>query len=116
MPTFAATRKCTFRRRAAAGMLAFLLICTTPLWMPRAIGQTQSHPRHHRAPAKLDINTASLAQLQAIPGLGPVYAKRILAGRPYTSKHQLKTRGILPPNLYMQVKDRLIAHRPKKKS
>ena len=93
---------------------AFLLVWATALPLPRALGQTQTHHRH-RAAAKLDINTATLEQLQAIPGLGPVYAKRIVAGRPYTSKRQLKTRGILPANLYMQIKDHLIAHRPKKK-
>ncbi len=94
---------------------AFLLIWAAALPLPRAQGQAQTHHRRHAA-AKLDINTATLAQLQAIAGLGPVYAKRIVAGRPYTSKRQLKTRGILPDNLYMQVRDHLIAHRPKKKS
>ena len=93
--------------------LLLVLLAAAP-----ALPQTGSTttPHHHRhATGKLDINTATLAQLEAIPGLGAVYAKRIVAGRPYTSKRQLKTRGILPQDLYMRVKDRLIAHRPKKK-
>ena len=103
-----------FFRKAMGAIctVAFLLVWAAALPQPCALGQT--HHRHHAA-AKLDINTATLAQLQAVHGLGPVYAKRIVAGRPYTSKRQLKTRGILPDNLYMQVKDHLIAHRPKKK-
>ena len=94
--------------------LLLLLLASVPALAQTSSTTAQHHRRH--ATGKLDINTATLAQLEAIPGLGAVYAKRIVAGRPYTSKRQLKTRGILPQNLYMQVKDRLIAHRPKKKS
>jgi hypothetical protein len=39
--------------------------------------------------------------------------QRIVAGRPYTAKNQLTTRGILPPAAYEQIKERIIAHRPK---
>ena len=92
----------------------FRMAMAVVLASPMVLGQSQHHSRH-RAAAKLDINTATLAQLEAIPGLGEVYSKRIIAGRPYTSKRQLSTRGILPKDLYMQIKPRLIAHRAKKK-
>ena len=61
----------------------------------------------------LDINTATAAQLKALPGMGDEYVRRIIAGRPYTAKNQLPTRGILPQSAYEQVRDRIIAHRPK---
>ena len=61
----------------------------------------------------LDINTATAAQLKALPGMGDEYVRRIIAGRPYTAKNQLTTRGILPQPAYEQVRDRIIAHRPK---
>jgi competence protein ComEA len=61
----------------------------------------------------LDINTATAAQLKALPGMGDAYVQRIVAGRPYTAKNQLTTRGILPPAAYEQIKERIIAHRPK---
>ncbi|MGP8261171.1 MAG: ComEA family DNA-binding protein [Acidobacteriaceae bacterium] len=61
----------------------------------------------------LDINTASAAQLKALPGMGDEYVRRIIAGRPYTAKNQLTTRGILPQSAYEQVRDLIIAHRPK---
>ena len=64
--------------------------------------------------SKIDINTASLDQLKAIPGIGDVYAKKIIAGRPYTTKHQLVTKGILPSGLYEKVKAQIIAHHVKK--
>jgi len=61
----------------------------------------------------LDINTATAAQLKALPGMGDEYVRRIIAGRPYTAKNQLTTRGILPQAAYEAIKDQIIAHRPK---
>jgi DNA uptake protein ComE-like DNA-binding protein len=61
----------------------------------------------------LDINTATAAQLKALPGMGDEYVRRIIAGRPYTAKNQLTTRGILPPSAYEQIRELIIAHRPK---
>jgi DNA uptake protein ComE-like DNA-binding protein len=61
----------------------------------------------------LDINTATPAQLKALPGMGDAYVSRIIAGRPYTAKNQLTTRGILPAAAYEAIKDQIIAHRPK---
>jgi competence protein ComEA len=65
---------------------------------------------------RLDLNTATPEQLKALPGMGEVYAKRIVDGRPYTAKNQLVTRGILPQPEYEQIKEQIIAHRPKKQA
>jgi len=65
--------------------------------------------------AKLvDINTATEAELKAIPGVGDAYAAKIIAGRPYANKTQLKSRKVLPTNIYEQVKDSIIAKMAKK--
>jgi DNA uptake protein ComE-like DNA-binding protein len=61
----------------------------------------------------LDINTATPAQLKALPGIGDNYVQRIVAGRPYTAKNQLATRGIIPEDDYERIRDQIIAHRPK---
>ena len=67
------------------------------------------------AKAKLvDINTATEAELKAIPGIGDAYAAKIIAGRPYANKTQLKSRKVLPTNIYEQVKDMIIAKLAKK--
>ncbi|WP_263367595.1 ComEA family DNA-binding protein [Edaphobacter bradus] len=63
---------------------------------------------------KLDINTATPDQLKAFKGIGDVYAKRIIDGRPYTAKNQLVSRGILPQGVYDKIKDQIIASKPKK--
>ena len=67
------------------------------------------------AKAKIvDINSATDAELKGVPGIGDAYAAKIIAGRPYANKTQLKSRKILPAPLYEQVKDLLIAKQPQK--
>lgn len=63
----------------------------------------------------LDINTATPAQLKALPGMGDAYVKRVIDGRPYTAKNQLVSRGILPKDAYEAIKDQIVAHRPPSK-
>ena len=70
-----------------------------------------------KAPVKakiVDINSATDAELKAIAGIGDAYAAKIIAGRPYANKTQLKSRNILPANVYEQVKDFIIAKQAKK--
>jgi len=62
----------------------------------------------------LDINTATPAQLKALPGMGDAYVRRVIAGRPYTAKNQLVTRGILPQQVYAKFQNGIIAHRTTK--
>ncbi len=59
----------------------------------------------------VDINTATESQLKAIPGIGDVYAKRIIANRPYNSKDQLVKKGVLPKGVYDKIKGQIVAHR-----
>lgn len=64
--------------------------------------------------APVDINHATTSQLTAVKGIGVVYAERIIANRPYHSKYDLVTKGILPRNVYNQIKDGIVAHKVKK--
>jgi DNA uptake protein ComE-like DNA-binding protein len=43
---------------------------------------------------KLNLNTATIEQIQRLPGVGLVWAPRILAGRPYSSFGDLARAGV----------------------
>ena len=61
----------------------------------------------------LDLNTASVAELKALPGVGDAYAAKIVAARPYASKAQLTSKNVVPDSVYTKVKDLVIAKQSK---
>ncbi len=68
----------------------------------------------HASSDLLDINTATPQQLKALSGFGDAYVRRVIAGRPYSAKNQLLTRGVLPQSAYDKIASSIVAHRPPK--
>ena len=56
-----------------------------------------------------DINSATADRLQSLNGIGALYSRKIVEGRPYQNTVELVTRNILRQSTYDRVKDRIVA-------
>ena len=59
---------------------------------------------------RVDINHASVEELQKIPGISRGWAERVVRFRPYHSRLDLLEHGIVPDSVYDAIKDSIVAH------
>lgn len=74
---------------------------------------TQAKPAAPAKAALIDINSATKEELMTIAGIGEAYATKIIAGRPYKTKTELKTKKIVPDATYSKISAKIIAKQAK---
>jgi DNA uptake protein ComE-like DNA-binding protein len=63
----------------------------------------------------LDLNTAPKSELMKLPGITDADAAKIIAGRPYKMKSQLKSSKVISDAQYAKISALVIAKQPAKK-
>jgi DNA uptake protein ComE-like DNA-binding protein len=90
-------------------LLLVLAVALLSATAPSQTGGAAQSGAKAAATSLIDINSASVDQLKALPGIGDKYSAKIVAGRPYANKTQLVSRGILPQATYNKIADKIIA-------
>ena len=93
--------------------LALMLAVLTAVASPATAQPAKKPATAAAATAVIDINSASKAELMALPGIGEAYSQKIVDNRPYARKDQLVSKNIIPQATYDKIKDRIVAKQKK---
>lgn len=78
------------------------------LYIPKTGGTHPNLPNSPNLPnLSVSVNAASQQELEALTGIGPATAKKIIAGRPYTSLEELVAKKAMGQSLFDKLRNQL---------
>ncbi len=76
------------------------------IYIPR-VGEFDSSALDDTFTNGININSASIGQLDTLPGVGKVTAQKIINSRPYSSIDDLIVRKIVTEKVFLEIKDKI---------
>ena len=64
----------------------------------------------NQAQTKVNLNTATQPELEALPGIGPVTASKIISDRPYQQVEDLLNKKVVSKAIFEKIKDSLVLY------
>lgn len=93
--------------------MAQKLVDGTKLYIP-AVGEEiparESQVAGVKTQSQVNINTATQSELEALPGIGPVTASKIISDRPYNTVEDLLSKKILGKAIFDKIKDSITVY------
>ncbi|GAM07847.1 helix-hairpin-helix motif protein [Geobacter sp. OR-1] len=90
--------------RATRTLMIIFVLCLLSVTITGAAEKKTTSKSHEEEVTLTNINTASDTALRSLPGIGESNSLRIIAGRPYAYKEQLKTKKIIRESVYNKIK------------
>jgi competence protein ComEA len=96
----------------ATGLLAPARAADTTSRQAKSTTTEATSSARTSANGKVDVNTADIASLEALPGVGPQTAKAIMAARPFSSVADLERVPGIGPAKMAELKGKVTASKP----
>lgn len=80
------------------------------IYIPYTGEQTGAAVAGTNTQTKVNINTASQSELEALPGIGPVTASKIISERPYQQVEELLNKKVVSKAVFEKIKDQIVIY------